>query len=78
MPTYEFGCQDCGYAFEVIKKMSDQTLPKCTKCASVKVEKLLSVSSFQLKGSGWAHDGYANSSSSVKSDGESSVDRKSE
>ena len=39
MPTYEFGCQDCGYEFEVIKKMSDQSLPECVRCQSIKVEK---------------------------------------
>ena len=73
MPTYEFGCQDCGYEFEVIKKMSDQSMPECVRCQSIKVEKLLSVSSFQLKGSGWAHDGYANSPN-VKQVGQSGVD----
>ena len=74
MPTAEFACQDFGYEFELIKKMSDQSLPEGIRFQSVKVEKLLSVSSFQSKRTGWAHDEYINSSD-VKPVGQSGVDK---
>ena len=74
MPTDEFACQDFGYEFELIKKMSDQSLPEGIRFQFIKVEKLLSVSSFQLKGTGWAHDEFINSSN-VESVGQSGVDK---
>ncbi len=42
MPLFEFKCRDCGTAFEKIVP-SSTTKVTCKKCASAKVEKLLSV-----------------------------------
>ncbi len=58
MPIYEYKCADCEHEFEVWRKMSDQTPVTCLHCMSDRTEQLLSMSSFQLKGSGWAHDSY--------------------
>jgi putative FmdB family regulatory protein len=33
MPTYEYECEDCGYKFEKLQKMSDKPIKKCPKCA---------------------------------------------
>ena len=76
MPTYEFGCRECGFEFEMIKRMIDKSLPECVKCHSSDVEKLVSQSCFQLKGSGWAHDGYGCSrdASAPKDNGKESKD----
>ena len=52
MPIYEYKCQSCGDVSEVLQKMSDKPLTKCKKCSGA-LEKLISRSSFQLKGSGW-------------------------
>lgn len=52
MPIYEYQCKSCGFAFEQTQKMSDAPLTRCPKCKGV-VQKLLSKSSFHLKGSGW-------------------------
>ena len=53
MPIYEYRCSRCEHEFEVWQKMSDPPVKVCPKCHAHKVEKLVSLSSFQLKGSGW-------------------------
>lgn len=52
MPIYEYECKACGIHEEVIQKFSDKPLTKCSKCSG-KLQKLISQSSFHLKGSGW-------------------------
>ncbi len=59
MPIYEYICNDCGKTFELIQKFSDKPVKKCIHCAGGKVEKLISQSSFVLKGSGWYQTDYA-------------------
>lgn len=58
MPIYEYKCNGCGEVFEAIQKFSDKPLKKCKLCGGKKVEKLISQSSFVLKGGGWYKDGY--------------------
>ena len=60
MPIYEYRCADCKETFEVIQKFSDDPVKKCAHCSGMKVEKLISQSSFVLKGGGWYQDGYTN------------------
>jgi len=62
MPVYEYECSDCRKIFEVQQKMADAPLTECPECDGT-VRKLMSRSSFQLKGGGWYADGYASSSS---------------
>ena len=57
MPIYEYDCPECG-AFEHIQPISARPLRKCPSCGS-RVRKLVSPSSFRLKGSGWYADGYS-------------------
>jgi putative FmdB family regulatory protein len=57
MPTYEYRCAKCGI-FEVSQRISDPPLKKCPTCKS-KPERLISHSSFILKGSGWYATDYA-------------------
>jgi len=57
MPIYEYHCSKCGN-FEAMQKMSDKPLSTCPTCRR-KVTKLISSSSFQLKGSGWYITDYA-------------------
>jgi len=59
MPIYEYECQSCGHRFEEWQKMSDKPISVCPKCSVGKVEKLISHTSFQLKGGGWYNDLYA-------------------
>ncbi len=52
MPIYEYKCKKCGCEFEVFHKMSDAEVKNCKFCHGP-VSKLISLSSFQLQGSGW-------------------------
>lgn len=68
MPIYEYRCEKCGNHFEVIQKFSDKPLRNCSSCKG-KLTKLVSQTSFQLKGSGWYVTDYAKSGkASEKSD----------
>lgn len=57
MPIYEYKCQKCGI-FEITQKITDKSLGKCPTCKG-KVKKLISSTSFQLKGTGWYVTDYA-------------------
>ncbi|PIE18525.1 MAG: FmdB family transcriptional regulator [Proteobacteria bacterium] len=74
MPIYEYACKACGYEFETWQKISDKPVRTCPSCKKRKVEKLVSMSSFQLKGGGWYADGYAKTNATSKSDDSSKSD----
>jgi putative FmdB family regulatory protein len=57
MPIYEYDCGTCG-TFEVTQRITDKPLRRCPTCKG-KVRKLISSTSFQLKGSGWYVTDYA-------------------
>lgn len=52
MPIYEYQCRKCGKQFEVFQSITDPEIKSCQFCKG-KVSKLVSMSSFSLKGSGW-------------------------
>ncbi len=52
MPIYEYECENCRQRFEVWQKITDEPLTTCEHCNG-KLRKLISQSSFILKGSGW-------------------------
>ncbi len=52
MPLYEYRCLDCGETIEIIQKFSDSPLYNCEACGGA-LERLLSPSAIQFKGSGW-------------------------
>jgi putative FmdB family regulatory protein len=56
--TYDYGCKNCEYQFEVEQSIKDDPLVECPKCLQHKLQRLVSVSSFHLKGGGWAADNY--------------------
>ena len=58
MPVYEYECTACDKVFEVQQRMTDDPLTTCPECEG-DLKKLISASSFQLKGSGWYSDGYS-------------------
>lgn len=53
MPIYEYVCRGCLNEFERVQKISEPPVKTCPSCGSKKVDKKLSLSSFQLKGEGW-------------------------
>jgi putative FmdB family regulatory protein len=52
MPIYEYKCRKCGKEYELFQKISDPAIKTCKFCKG-HVNKLISVSSFHLKGTGW-------------------------
>ena len=58
MPIYEYQCPDCGYQFEQLQKISDEPIRVCPNCEQTHVRKLVSQTSFVLKGGGWYKDHY--------------------
>lgn len=59
MPMYQYTCKACNTSVDEIQKMGDPPPSKCESCnAKGTLEKDLSLSSFALKGSCWAKDGY--------------------
>ena len=58
MPIYEYQCEKCGETTEFLQKFSDAPLSVCPGCGG-HMDKLMSMNSFQLKGSGWYVTDYA-------------------
>lgn len=53
MPIYAYRCQACGFAKDVLQKISDDALTVCPSCHQDSFRKQLTAAGFQLKGSGW-------------------------
>jgi putative FmdB family regulatory protein len=86
MPIYEYHCEKCG-DFEATQRITEKPLSRCPTCKA-KVKKLISNTSFQLKGTGWyvtdyarkgkSDNGSSSKSESSKSESNSSSESKSE
>ncbi|HEY1265955.1 MAG TPA: zinc ribbon domain-containing protein [Candidatus Binatia bacterium] len=86
MPIYEYHCDKCG-DFETTQRITEKPLSRCPTCKG-KVKKLISNTSFQLKGTGWyitdygrkgkSDNGSSSKSESSKSESKSSSEAKSE
>lgn len=59
MPIYEYRCEKCGNELEVMHKVSDPSPTECPKCHEQALSRLMSRTSFQLKGGGWYSDLYS-------------------
>jgi len=68
MPIYEYKCKECGHVFDKLMKHKDP-IPPCPASVEAnnetilescggETERLISKTSFILKGKGWAKDGY--------------------
>jgi len=53
MPIYAYICSACGFAKDVLQKMSDPLLTDCPSCQQATFSKQVTAAGFQLKGSGW-------------------------
>jgi putative FmdB family regulatory protein len=53
MPIYAYKCESCGFAKDVLQKISDAPLSECPTCGAATFTKQLTAAGFQLKGSGW-------------------------
>jgi len=82
MPIYEYRCQECQQTFEEWQKDFTERQVPCPVCGG-KAERLISSSSFVLKGGGWYSDLYSkpageSSASSCASAGAPKVEAKAE
>jgi putative FmdB family regulatory protein len=53
MPIYAYKCESCGFAKDVLQKISDAPLQDCPHCNAPAFKKQVTAAGFQLKGSGW-------------------------
>lgn len=53
MPLYDYGCQQCGHALEVMHGVNQAGPERCERCGG-RMRKLLSPPAIVFKGSGWA------------------------
>ncbi|MBK6869349.1 MAG: zinc ribbon domain-containing protein [Burkholderiales bacterium] len=88
MPIYAYKCASCGFAKDVLQKLSDAPLTVCPSCGQAAFTKQLTAAGFQLKGSGWyvtdfrdggkKGDGAGSSSGAVADGGGAKADSKSD
>lgn len=72
MPIYEYQCAACGHRFERLQQMSEERLRVCPECGKPELNKVISATSFHLKGGGWYADGYDKPKSSGAASGSDS------
>lgn len=74
MPIYEYKCGKCGKEFEVFQGITEQPVQTCQSCGG-SVHKLMSLSTFHLKGNGWYATDYGGKKAPVaeKSEGETAA-----
>ena len=77
MAVYEYECLSCGAHFEVWQKITDPPLTTCERCGG-RLQKLISNSSFILKGTGWYATDYARKEKEKKEPKESTKEKPSE
>jgi putative FmdB family regulatory protein len=53
VPIYAYRCESCGYAQDVLQKISDPLLTMCPACGAATFSKQITAAGFQLKGTGW-------------------------
>ena len=79
MPVYEYICKACDHEFEREQRISDNPLKKCPECGAMKAKRLISRTSFVLKGGGWYSDLYSSTRpDSAKSESDAETASKSE
>ncbi len=65
MPTYEYLCEDCGYHFDIVQRITEDPLKECPKCKG-SVKRLINCTTFLLKGDGWYRSGYSKTNNNKK------------
>src|ERR1700743_941363 len=71
MPIYAYRCESCGFAQDILRKISDPPLSVCPECNKDTFRKQVTAAGFQLKGSGWYVTGFRNNGSGPAPTGKS-------
>ena len=69
MPIYAYRCDACGFAKDVLQKMSEDPLTVCPECHQASFKKQVTAAGFQLKGSGWYVTDFRGGNASKESTG---------
>ena len=75
MPIYAYKCSACGFAKDVLQKISDAPLAVCPSCGASAFGKQLTSAGFQLKGSGWYVTDFREGGAGKKKDGEGAKEK---
>lgn len=67
MPIYVYKCGTCGYAKDVLQKVSDAPLTVCPECGAAAFSKQVTAAGFQLKGTGWYATDFKNGANNAAS-----------
>lgn len=63
MPTYDYKCDACGYAFEKFQSITAPAIRKCPECKKLKVKRLIGAGAgIIFKGSGFYQTDYRSDS----------------
>ncbi len=68
MPIYEYACDACKHKFEKFQSVSAKPITECPKCKKKAAKRLISASTFHLKGGGWFKEGYSKTQSKASGD----------
>ena len=69
MPIYEYACSECGKVTDVFQKLNDPPPEACEHCgAKNTLSRVVSRTSFVLKGGGWYSDLYSSKKDTTKSE----------
>jgi len=75
MPVYEYQCKECGQIEEALQKISESPLETCSHCKG-HLKKLISQSTFHLKGTGWYVTDYGGAKNPSETKPETNPDTK--
>jgi len=73
LPTYQYECDACGHAFEILQSMLDMKLQECPACGQNSLQRLIGAGSgIIFKGSGFYETDYKKKGPSGKASADSS------
>jgi putative FmdB family regulatory protein len=78
MPTYEYQCKKCAHEMEAVQRITEDELTRCPKCKKDSLTRLISATSFQLKGTGWYATDFKDKPKTKPASSETSGEKKSE
>ena len=70
MPTYTYRCGQCEHKFDIVQRMSEDTLTDCPACQAAALVKEIQSVGFALKGTGWYVTDFRDKGKTPKTDGD--------